>query len=307
MQPRYQIHIYHDGTMYVADVPELDGCKGTGQSYAEALASAEKKIVAWVFEAINGGRKLPEPAKDFVLRPPTKPPGNGSAVPIMRRLHHQFGNFNNRQLAEKMGLEGVSPTAFSAAAAGQGKRYVRIVIALALRERPSALWPQLSDTVRARDDATFMEAGGAYRIAAVEAKQHGALMDYDERQALYEGLVDEYRAMFGSMDDAARALWFTVSDESVILSFDVGKGETMEQAEERHNVKLLAIAMALIGLPCAEKERSTINGLYSTVHANEKRREAQRKAAGKDPLTFSSYAADLYRRTMDELKTEGKL
>jgi len=73
MQPRYQIHIYHDGTRYVSDVPELDGCSGTGQSYAEALESAEKAIIAWVVEATNGGHKPPESTQDFVLRLPTRP------------------------------------------------------------------------------------------------------------------------------------------------------------------------------------------------------------------------------------------
>lgn len=74
MQPRYQIHLYHDGARYAAAVPELDGCSGTGQSYAEALASAEKAIASWVFAAINQGKPPPEPAKDFVLRPR---PANG--------------------------------------------------------------------------------------------------------------------------------------------------------------------------------------------------------------------------------------
>ena len=153
MQPRYQIHIYYNGTQYVAAVPELDGCSGTGQSYGEALASAEKAIASWVFEAINAGKRPPEPAKDFVLRPPGRPTGTGTAAPIMRRLHQRFGNLNNRQLAEKIGLEGVSPTAFAAAAAGQGARWVRCAIALALEDMPSNLWPHLSPTTRERDDS----------------------------------------------------------------------------------------------------------------------------------------------------------
>lgn len=67
--------------------------------------------------------------------------------------------------------------------------------------------------------------------------------------------------MFSGMDDAARALWFTVCDESVILSFDVDHGESPRQAEERHVVKLYAIAAALESLPCASKERGTIDDL----------------------------------------------
>lgn len=156
MQPRYQIHIYHDGTRYVASVPELEECSGIGQSYAEALASVEQAITAWVFEAINTGRKLPEPAKDFVLRPPTKPLGNGHAASIMRRLYQKFGNLNNRQIMRKMDIEGVSPTAFAGAAAGQGSRRVRCAIAIALGEIPSNLWPHLSVITRERDDLSML-------------------------------------------------------------------------------------------------------------------------------------------------------
>lgn len=163
MQPRYQIHIYHNGTQFVATVPELDGCNGTGQSYREALASAEKAIASWMFGAINAGKQIPEPAKYFVLRPLGRPIGTGTAAPIMYRLHQRFGNLNNRRLVEKIGLEGVTPTAFAAAAAGQGARWVRCAIALVLEDMPSNLWPHLSPTTRERDDScmtTEQEEGG---------------------------------------------------------------------------------------------------------------------------------------------------
>lgn len=153
MQPRYQILIYYNGTQYVASVPELDECNGTGQSYVEALASAEKAMSAWVFNAINTGKIPPAPAKDFVLRPPTRPPGKGAGAPIMRRLHLKFGNLNSRQLMEKMGIEGVSPSLFSGSVAGLGKRFVRCAIALHLEEMPSNLWPDRSLTAREGDDS----------------------------------------------------------------------------------------------------------------------------------------------------------
>jgi len=153
MQPRYQIHLYHDGTQYVAAVPELDGCSGTGQSYAEALASSEKAMASWVFAAINCGKTPPEPAKDFVLRPPTRPPAKGAGAVVLRRLHARFGNLNSRQLMEKMGIEGVSTSIFSGSVAGLGKRFVRCAIAMHLEDMPSKLWPDRSLTSRERDDA----------------------------------------------------------------------------------------------------------------------------------------------------------
>lgn len=152
MQARYQIYLYFDGSQYVANVPELDGCSGTGQSYAEAVSSAEEAMATWVFDAINTGRKPPEPSKDFVLKPPSKPIGKSASTPIMRRLHQKYGNLTNRQLMDKIGIEGVSPSTFSGAAGGHGKRWVRCAIAIALDEMPSALWPHLSKTILERDD-----------------------------------------------------------------------------------------------------------------------------------------------------------
>lgn len=280
MQPRYQIHLYHDGTQYVAAVPELDGCAGSGPSYAEALASAEQAIAAWVSEAVSKGETPPAPATSFVLRPVK--PQTSQATPTMRRLHRQFGNLSNRQLAEKLGLPDVGASAIAAAAAGQGARAVRIALAVALGDCPSRLWPRLSPTKLARDDAAFFEAGGLSRLidAAASTKAGWRPMDYDERQALYESMITEYRAMFADMNDAARALWFFTMDESVILSFYVGADESPYLAEERHAVKLYAIATALSGLPCAEKERSTIDDLRSMAGKINNRLDVMRRAAG---------------------------
>lgn len=307
MQPRYQIHLYYDGARYVAAVPELDGCSGTGQSYAEALASAEKAITSWVFAAINQGKPAPEPAKDFVLRPTGKRVGTGDAAPVMRRLHHQFGNVSNRQLAQKLGCP-VSPTAFAAAAAGKGARAVRLAIALTLNERPSRLWPHLSATARRRDDSAFYQAGGLLPLAQGTTDTKAELMDYDERQALYETMIEEYRAMFAGMDDAARASWFFTMDESVILSFDVSKDESNMQAEERHAVKLEAIATALNGLPCADKEQRTIEDLRTMANAIRKRHEVQRQASpASSPVHGHGTEKDSYGKAVRVLKTNGLL
>lgn len=153
--PRYQIHLFFNGAEYVADVPELEGCQGTGATYAEALASAEAAISAWVFDAINEGRRVPAPAKDFVLRPPTKPPADGPGAAVTLRLHRKYGNLNNRQLAEKIGVLDVNLGVFAGSVAGAGSREIRCAIAIALGEKPSTLWPGRSKTSADRDDFEF--------------------------------------------------------------------------------------------------------------------------------------------------------
>lgn len=61
MRPRYQINIHFSGNQYVALVPELAGCEGTGSTYQEALSSAEEAIKQWVMETISAGRTVPAP------------------------------------------------------------------------------------------------------------------------------------------------------------------------------------------------------------------------------------------------------
>lgn len=161
MQSRYQMHIYFDGTTYVASVPELAGCVGYGQNYIDAAKNAETAITEWVFEAINSGKIPPEPAKDFVLRPPTRLIGNSMARPVMLRLHRKYGNLSNRELAQKIGLVehyAITPSAFASAAAGKGARFVRCVIAIALEERPSLIWPFLSAKTRQADDDVYLSS-----------------------------------------------------------------------------------------------------------------------------------------------------
>jgi predicted RNase H-like HicB family nuclease len=43
MQAKYEIVIYwsNDDNLFIAEVPELAGCKADGNSYAEALQNAE--------------------------------------------------------------------------------------------------------------------------------------------------------------------------------------------------------------------------------------------------------------------------
>ena len=130
-------------------------------------------------------------------------------------------------------------------------------------------------------------------------------MNGNEQRDLFKELVRFYRSMFSDMDEFARATWFTVMDESEILSFDVGRGEAIEQAEQRHNVKLLAIAAALESLPCAAKEQSTIDSLRSMAQANEKRREPMHQTEGSEPPPgLSDDAQDILEQTYQTLVRE---
>lgn len=62
MKPRYPLNIHFDGKQYVAVVPDLANCSGTGSSYAEAATNAEEAIRQWVADAISAGLSIPAPA-----------------------------------------------------------------------------------------------------------------------------------------------------------------------------------------------------------------------------------------------------
>ena len=60
---RYELIIYwsKDDDSFVVEVPELPGCMADGQTYAEAVANAEKVIDQWIETARELGRQIPEP------------------------------------------------------------------------------------------------------------------------------------------------------------------------------------------------------------------------------------------------------
>lgn len=108
------------------------------------------------------------------------------------------------------------------------------------------------------------------------------LMDSDERQQLFDLLVDFYKDTFRPMADEQRVAWLSRMDEVVVRSSCVGEQQSVAEAEQKHAVKVLAIAHALIGLPCAQAERATINELLKMGFAAQERAEAAalRKAQG---------------------------
>ena len=58
MQVKYEIIIYwsKDDESYIAEVPELSGCKADGLTYVEALQNAEVIIAEWVETAKEIGQ-----------------------------------------------------------------------------------------------------------------------------------------------------------------------------------------------------------------------------------------------------------
>lgn len=60
---KYEIIIYwsEQDHAFLAEVSELPGCMADGQTYAEALAAAERVIAEWIETAREIGRPVPEP------------------------------------------------------------------------------------------------------------------------------------------------------------------------------------------------------------------------------------------------------
>lgn len=166
MQHRYQMHLYFDDTRYVAEVPELSNCKGFGESYLEAVKNAEIAISEWICLTLNSGESPPEPATDFVWQPKPdrlkRSPTNGVIV----QLHKKYGNLSNRDLAAKMGLQHVNPSTFAGATVGKGSRVARCTIAYYLGEPPSKIWPDMTLTIKQRDDEVYFGT-----IAELEAEK----------------------------------------------------------------------------------------------------------------------------------------
>ena len=63
MTRKYELIIYwsHDDDAYIAEIPELPGCFGRGESYAEAVKRVQPAMDEWIATAKKDGRKIPEP------------------------------------------------------------------------------------------------------------------------------------------------------------------------------------------------------------------------------------------------------
>ncbi len=60
---KYEVIIYwsDEDEAFVAEVPELPGCMAHGDTYEEALASAQEAIGLWIDTAREFGDPVPEP------------------------------------------------------------------------------------------------------------------------------------------------------------------------------------------------------------------------------------------------------
>jgi predicted RNase H-like HicB family nuclease len=63
MKTKYEIIIYwsDEDDCFIAEVPELSGCKSDGNTYAEALQNVEIIISEWIETAKIMGRIVPKP------------------------------------------------------------------------------------------------------------------------------------------------------------------------------------------------------------------------------------------------------
>jgi predicted RNase H-like HicB family nuclease len=61
--PKYEIVLYWsaEDDAFIAEVPELAGCKADGITYEEAIANARIVIDEWIETARSMGRPIPEP------------------------------------------------------------------------------------------------------------------------------------------------------------------------------------------------------------------------------------------------------
>ena len=64
---RYEIVLYwsQEDDAFIAEVPELAGCVADGPTRQEALANVEVIIEEWIATAIELGRPIPEPRRQF--------------------------------------------------------------------------------------------------------------------------------------------------------------------------------------------------------------------------------------------------
>jgi predicted RNase H-like HicB family nuclease len=60
---KYEITIYwsKEDSAFIAEIPELPGCKADGKTYLQAASNAETVIAQWIETATELGRPIPQP------------------------------------------------------------------------------------------------------------------------------------------------------------------------------------------------------------------------------------------------------
>ena len=142
-------------------------------------------------------------------------------------------------------------------------------------------------------------------------------MTQEDKNRLFTQLLSEYRELLADMDELNRALWFAANEENELMSLIVESGESTDEAMERYKTKLLAIAAALESLPCASTERRTIAELRGRAVSVSVSWPAEKALSEGDdylsdlarmsPLEFSLHVDELYKRTLDSLRSEGAI
>ncbi|QTS85221.1 hypothetical protein JLK41_18105 [Ectopseudomonas khazarica] len=142
-------------------------------------------------------------------------------------------------------------------------------------------------------------------------------MTQEEKDRLFAQLLSEYRELFADMDELNRTLWFAANEENELMSFIVESGESTDEAMERYKAKLLAIASALESLPCASTERHTITELRDRAVSVSVSWPAEKALLEGDdylsdlarmsPLELSQHVDELYKQTMESLRSEGAI
>ncbi len=70
IKKEYKIKLYpmkdeSNETIWAAEMPELPGCIGAGDTPQEALSALEDAKMSWIDIAVSDGKRIPEPMKDY--------------------------------------------------------------------------------------------------------------------------------------------------------------------------------------------------------------------------------------------------
>ncbi|MSR10325.1 MAG: type II toxin-antitoxin system HicB family antitoxin [Gammaproteobacteria bacterium] len=63
MTNKYELHVYwsEPDQAFIAEVPDLPGCKADGATYEQAVTNAQHIIEEWIETATLLGRRVPAP------------------------------------------------------------------------------------------------------------------------------------------------------------------------------------------------------------------------------------------------------
>ncbi len=63
MTNKYELHVYwsEPDQAFIAEVPDLPGCKADGATYEQAVTNAQQIIEEWIETATLLGRTVPAP------------------------------------------------------------------------------------------------------------------------------------------------------------------------------------------------------------------------------------------------------